>query len=165
MGRGEQVARRQSSYIAGSAIGIGIVGIVLFIGGYLPFDYDPAFSPEVKNEHTETIVLGTINVAAEAYEVEEFVVPPEATKPILRGSFLVSGGEEIHVMVLDEVDFVGWQARGVPERIYYTSGPVVAADLEADLPPGETLFLIFDNTFTLTSPKIINAEVELAYLQ
>lgn len=134
----------------------------LFATGY--FSLNLAFEQRPINivqENTESIVTGTINVNAGAYEYAQFQVPPDVSTPIVRGSFFVNAGsfKDIHVMILDEADFDSWQAGGTPNDPYYFSGNVIAADIEAKVPKGSTLYLVFDNIYSPALEKSIEAEI------
>jgi hypothetical protein len=111
------IRRQDNSYIAGGTVGVGIIGAILFGTGFLPLHLDLPFLSDVKIERTESIVLGIINVAADSYEYEQFMVPYDATDAIARGSFFVSGGDEIHIMILDQDDFDSWKDGAVPATI------------------------------------------------
>ena len=85
----------------------------------------------------------------------------------MRGSFFANSGSvtDIKVMILDQDDYASWQDGKEPDDPYYFSGQVTAADIEAKVPNDRTLYLVFDNVFSQTSDKRIEAELELAYLR
>jgi hypothetical protein len=112
------------------------------------------------------IVSGNIAVGVDSYEYRKFVTLEDASKPIVRGNFIVGGSyNDIHVLILDADGFDRWKVGVSPEKVYYSSAFAVTGDLEANVPKGETLYLIFDNTFTANSEKIVTADIELAYLR
>ena len=104
-------------------------------------------------------------MGAGSYEQKRFNAPADSSHATVRGSFFEAGSNDIHVMILDGEGFSKWQDRIAPATIYYSSSQTFAADLEADVPTGEPLYLIIDNTYEATSDKIISADIELAYLR
>ena len=161
--------------INAKAIGLaaGIIGLVAIIAsllatGYLSLKFliQPQ-STTIQNEITESIVTGITDVKAGEYESEEFQVPADASNAFVRGSFFANSGSvtDIKVMILDQADFARWQDGQEPDDPYYFSGQVTAADIEAKVPNDRTLYLVFDNVFSQTSDKRVEAELELAYLR
>jgi hypothetical protein len=118
-------------------------------------------------EHVEAIVHGVVNVGAGAYEYRQFTVPVDAIRPIVRGNFFVNStdGENIQAMILNTESFTKWQSDHIAAENYYSSTEVTTANLEASVPSGQTLYLVFDNTLSTTATKSLNADIELAYLR
>lgn len=67
-------------------------------------------------------------------------------------------------MILNTESFAKWQSDHIAAENYYSSTEVTTANLEASVPSGETLYLVFDNTLSTTATKSVNADIELAYL-
>jgi hypothetical protein len=153
--------------IVGSLIGVAALVALLAVTGYLPLNV-PALilSPGTKSEYTEPILSKVISVEAGEFQYQQFKVPADVSVPIVRGSFLVSGGnaEDINVMIVDEDGFAAWQNGQAPKGYHYFSSEVITADLEANVPSGMTLYLVFDNRHSLAA-KIIEVDIELAYLR
>jgi hypothetical protein len=149
------------------AIGFGLFVAVLAFGvsiarfGNLPSGPSPPTSEQVEN-----IVNDIVNVSARTYEYRQFTVPVDATNAIVRGNFFVNStdGDTIQVMILNLNSFSQWQIDPIVAENYYSSTQVTTADLEADVPSGQTLYLVFDNTRS-TVTKIVDADIELAYLR
>lgn len=156
--------RNSGKYLVGIGIALVLIVAILLVTGYLPMNFGGSLTTDNKIEYTESLVTGIINLDAGSYQYTQFDVPDGIKKPIIRGSFFVKDGSEIHVMILDENGFDSWKGGQLPAEAYYYSGPTIAADLEADVPIGETLYIVFDNTSSLTSAKIVDSEIELAYL-
>lgn len=153
--------------VVGSIIGIAALVAILAAIGYLPLNVSALIlSPGTKSEYTEPILSKVISVDAGEFQYEQFKVPADVAVPIVRGSFLVSGGnaEDINVMIVDEDGFATWQNGQAPKGHHYFSSEVITANLEANVPTGVTLYLVFDNSHSLTS-KTIEADIELAYLR
>jgi len=152
--------------VVGSIIGIAALIAILAATGYLPLNLSAlVLSSGTKSEYTKPILSKVISVDAGEFQYEQFEVPADASVPIVRGSFLVSGvnAEDINVMIVDEDGFATWQKGQAPVGQHYFSSEVITADLEARVPSGVTLYLVFDNSHSLAS-KSIEAEIELAYL-
>lgn len=127
----------------------------------------PTGPPPPRNEHVQAIVMGLISVGADNYEYRQFKVPADAFSPIVRGNFFVNGtgDDDINVMILNETGFLQWQNNHSIPQSYYSSSDVITANLEADVPSGQTLYLVFDNTSSSNRAKNVNTDIELAYLQ
>jgi len=154
--------------LVSSTIGIAALVAILVATGYLPLNLPSlTSSTSTESEYTEPIVSGVVSVDAGEFQYEQFKVPADASIPIVRGSFLVSGGdmENINVMIVNGDGFASWQNGLAPEDHYYLSSQVMTANLEAKVPSGTTLYLVFDNRHSLDSAKSIDAEIELAYLR
>ncbi len=150
-------------YIVGAAVaGLSALVIILFFTGTLQVSFN-ASSP-AKSEYVERLVTGYVNVAAGSHEYRMFKAPADSSHAIVRGSFFAGDSNDIQVMILDADGFTRWQAGLSPAEFYYSSALTVAGDLEANVPEGETLYLIFDNTYAATD-KTITAEIKLAYQQ
>lgn len=151
-------------YIVGAATAsLSALIIILFFTGTLTVSLN-APSP-AKSEYVEPLVTGFVNVGAASYEHKMFNAPKDSSHAIVRGSFFAGDSNNIHVMILDVDGFDQWQAGLEPAKFYYSSSQTVAGDLEAGVPKGETLYLILDNTYEMTSDKIITADIELSYLR
>lgn len=120
-----------------------------------------------KVEHTTTIAKGVINVGAGDYDYRQFEVPADASNAIVRGGFYVNGSiaDEIRVMIFNAETFAKWQSDYTLAENYYFSTDVTTANLEADVPSGQTFYIVFDNTFSATSSKSVIVDIELAFLQ
>jgi hypothetical protein len=157
--------------ISSGIAGIVVVMVVLFAFGPVAQTLDKIFKQHKpmnsKLEYTDSIVLGTIEVAGGAFEFVPFDVPTDASTPRVRGSYFVNSvnHNDIHVMILEEVDFVIWKAGKTPNDPHYDSALVVAGDIEAKVPIGNSLYLVFDNTHSRSIETRIEVEIELAYLR
>jgi hypothetical protein len=68
-------------------------------------------------------------------------------------------------MILNETGFLKWQNDRNAPQSFYTREDVIAAELEANIPSGQTLYLVFDNTSPSNRAKSVNASIELSYLK
>lgn len=95
-----------------------------------------------------------------------FTVPANATDVRVEGTFNASGGarNDIEVYLLTDDEFVNWQNNHTVSTLY-NSGRMTQGTLNAPLPPGAgTYHLVFNNKFSLLSPKAVRASIRLHYL-
>jgi hypothetical protein len=160
----------RSRYIAiAVAIGFTIFVAVLAFGVSLArFDRILSNSPSVNlAEHVVPIASGVIYVEAGNFEYIEFQVPSDASNAIVRGSYFATGnGERIYVMILGGDEFESWRnSQEAPSAFYYYSGEVKAGNIEAHVPSGGTLYLVFDNLSSHEMPVNVDSNIELFYRQ
>lgn len=94
-----------------------------------------------------------------------FNVPANATNVRVEGSFAASGdaASDVEVYVLNDDDFVSWR-NGQSVNALYKSGRRPRGILHAVLPVGAgTYHLVFNNKFSLSTPKAITANIRLRY--
>lgn len=92
-------------------------------------------------------------VAAGAYDVK------------LKGRFAATGGlgNDIEVYVLSEDDYVNWQ-NGHSVHTFYNSGKITQDNVNVVLPSDAgTYYVVFDNRYSLLTPKAVQANVSLTY--
>jgi len=94
-------------------------------------------------------------------------VPPNASNVKVEGRFVAAGGtgNDVEIYLLGEDEFTNWQ-NGHATPTYYNSGRVTVGDLNAIL-PGDTgaYYLVFNNRFSLLTPKAVQLSAELTYYQ
>ena len=100
------------------------------------------------------IVNSLVTVDANSWEARQFNVSAGAQGISVTGYFTVSGGSDVNVYVMDNTDYVNW-ANGQSASAYYASGKVTAGTINADLPGSGTYYLVYDNTFSTISQKIV----------
>lgn len=115
--------------------------------------------------HSQAIgdVAFTINAGASHYY--EFTVPAGAYDASLKGHFSATGGSgnDIEVYVLSQDNYINWQ-NGHRTSALYNSGRVTQQSISVSLPSGAaTYYLLFDNRYSILSPKAIKANVSLTY--
>jgi hypothetical protein len=94
-----------------------------------------------------------------------FNIPANATDVRVEGTFNASGGarNDIEVYVLNDDEFVNWQNNHSVSTLY-NSGRMTQGTLNAALPPSAgTYHLVFNNKFSLLSPKAVRASIRLHY--
>jgi hypothetical protein len=116
------------------------------------------------NQKNINIVNGLLTIDAEGYQVYVVKTPPDATQIHVQGSFNASGGtgNDIEVFIMDTVAFKNWQNNHTV-RAYYDSGRLTTSNFDVALPSGGEFALVFSNTFSSFSRKIVNAFACLFY--
>ncbi len=120
-----------------------------------------------KQQHTQQINNPAQVINATSYSYFKLDAPPGATNVSLRGNFTASGGSgnDIEAYVLSEADFVNWQ-NGHPSNTYYNSGKVTIGNISVSLPANAgTYYLVFNNKFSLLSPKSVRVNATFTYSQ
>lgn len=117
--------------------------------------------------HVVPITNGAIVVNAGSYSWYTLIVPPNVTTVNIMGRFTASGGSgnDTVVYILDEDGFVNFK-NGHPANTYYNSGKVTQANIAAVLPDiAATYYLVFDNRFSAITPKAVQVNAVLRYMQ
>jgi hypothetical protein len=113
-----------------------------------------------------TIVNSAATVDANGYASYTFVVPAGATSIAVNGHFAATGGSgnDIECYIMDEDGFANLK-NGHPATTLFNSGKVTQAKIGAALPSPGTYYLMFDNRFSLFTPKAVQVDATLNYLQ
>jgi hypothetical protein len=109
---------------------------------------------------------GAATVNAGSYLWYTFVVPPGANSVAVNGHFSATGGagNDVECYILDEDGFANFK-NGHPTGTYYSSGKVTQAKIgTTNLAPG-TYYLVFDNRFSLITPKAVQTQATVTYMQ
>ena len=129
------------------------------------FAADP--QPPLPQPHSIPIGAGVLTVNASAYSWYQVSVPPGVTSVSIAGHFTATGGSgnDIIVYILDEDGFTNFK-NGHPASTFYNSGKVTTAAINAALPNTATsYYLLMDNRFSLLTPKALQINATLNYLQ
>lgn len=116
---------------------------------------------------TVPITNGALTVNAASYSWYTFTVPPDATTVSVLGHFTATGGagNDIIIYVLDSDSFVNFK-NGHPAKTFFNSGKMTTGAIGAVLPSiGGTYYLLFDNRFSLITPKAVTVDATLHYMQ
>jgi len=112
------------------------------------------------------VVDSALTVNARSFSWYAFTIPAGATTVSLNGHFAATGGtgNDIQVYVLDEDGFANFK-NGHNARTFYNSGRATQSPIGAVLPnaPGN-YYLVFDNRFSLLTPKAVAVNATLRYL-
>jgi predicted nucleic acid-binding Zn ribbon protein len=116
--------------------------------------------------HYVPITNGAATVNASRYVWYTFVVPPGANTIAVNGHFTATGGAGNHIAcyILDEDGFVNFK-NGHPTNTYFNSGKVTTAKIGGVLGTPGTYHLILDNRFSALTPKAVQIEATLSYIQ
>lgn len=116
--------------------------------------------------HTQLIANGAITIRAASYSYYKFFVPSGATNAVVNGRFTATGGigNDIEVYVLTEDGFVNF-SNGHQTPTYYNSGKATQDSIRAVLPGSGTYYLVFNNNFSLITPKAVQLEAILQYTE
>jgi hypothetical protein len=109
--------------------------------------------------------VGAFTVGTLAASNYSFTVPAGAFDVSMKGHFAATGGmgNDIEVVVVSEDEFVNWQ-NGHPSKAFYNSGRVTQDSINLNLPAdAATYHVVFNNKFSLFSPKAIQANVDVNY--
>lgn len=114
--------------------------------------------------HQEKIVDSAFTVGAVSLQPYRFEVPAGARDIRVDGHFVATGGtgNDIQVLILGEDDFVNWQ-NGHRVMAYYDSGQITQSTITASLPGPGTYYLVFNNAFSLLTPKAVQARASVSY--
>ena len=109
------------------------------------------------------IVDGIITVKASEYYDIKFTVDAAAMRnPRIVGVFQATGGtgNDIEALIMDDASFPKWTNGHNVTGIYY-SGKLSASSINITISNPGIYHLIFDNSFSLITPKEITAKVDL----
>jgi hypothetical protein len=94
-----------------------------------------------------------------------FAIPAGAREATLQGHFTATGGSgnDIEVWVMNDDGFANWQNKHLVTPIY-NSGKVTQGTVNVSLSDDAgTYYLIFNNRYSLISPKAVQDNVSLQY--
>ena len=145
----------------GITIGIEVAGVViaLFVFGLVPGTHQSL----IPIQHTLIIVNSMVRVEPSQYGYYTFNVPSNASNALVSGTFTASGGgNDIKVVILDEQNFINFKNKQ-QVNAYYSSDQKTVGNISAKVPSGQTLYLVYDNTFSTVSSKEITTNVSVTY--
>lgn len=141
-----------------SLIGILAAIMILASGCASTTTHTPVLVPQSQN-----LVNGAITVKADGYYDVSFTVTSSMENPIVSGSFTASGGSgnDIIAYIFDSIDYTNW-SNNHQSSAFYNSGQVTTQNISTSLAPG-SYYLVFDNTFSTFTSKVVNTTVNLNY--
>ena len=163
---------RTWALIALAALFFGLV-VTGFITSRNPGNTDPneallrsMAQNKLPQTHLVTIVNSAATVNASSYAWYTFSVPPGANTIVVNGHFSATGGQgnDIECYVLDEDSFVNFK-NGHPATTFFNSGKVTQAKIGAVLTSPGTYYIMLDNRFSLITPKAVQIDATLSYVQ
>jgi hypothetical protein len=145
--------------------------IAIFVGSFLILYHYEHHNPVTQNQnHVITnlnymlsISNGTIQVPLHSYTFYHFSAPNGSSTARVNGNFAMEGdGSNLRIYLLDEVNFGNWKA-GHQFTSYYDSGNSTIGTIDAIVPAGQILYLIYDNTLSQVQSKAVYSEINLVY--
>jgi hypothetical protein len=124
-----------------------VVGVVGAIAAYSFVNFAARNTANLRLPHSLSLASGQIAVPANHYYYYYFTIPASSTGITVTGSFTVSGGGQIQVLVMDQSNFNNWKA-SYASTSYYNSGQVMSGSITASLPIGGTYDLVYSNPST-----------------
>jgi len=116
--------------------------------------------------YSVNLTNGAATISAASSTWYKFVVPENASGAAVNGHFAATGGtgNDIECYILDEDGFANFK-NGHPANTYFNSGKVTQAKIgTSPLAPG-TYYIMLDNRFSLFTPKAVQIEATLSYVQ
>ncbi len=152
----------------GIGVGIGVVAIIVVVLASMgarssnPSNTNvPTFVP---TEQRVNLVNGIIGVPSGGYQFYSFSAPNDASNARVEGTYTASGGSgnDINIAIMDETAFTNWK-NGHQVNVYYNSGQLTTGRIDASVPAGETLYLVYDNTFSSFTDKDVTTKADLLF--
>lgn len=129
-------------------------------------DSTAAYSlPKVTIPHSQPLVGKAFTVGANSYIWFEFEIPSNAEAARIAGSFEAQGGSgnDVQVILTDSQGFTNFQ-NGHSFRSPYSTQKITTDTFNVPLSPGR-YYLIFNNRFSVFTPKAVSAEIDLHWNQ
>jgi hypothetical protein len=126
-----------------------------------------SFDKLTKKPHSIPVANEGITINQLGYSYFKLQVPAQASSVEFHGNFTASGGagNMIEAFVFSEDGYESWQKQRYSDP-FYSSGRVSMDRIDANLPSGPgTYYLVFNNKFSLLSPKTIHVEAKLTYYE
>jgi hypothetical protein len=120
-----------------------------------------------RSPHSASVVKSPVTVEPVHLMSYRFNVTPDMRNVTLVGHFTAQGGfgNDIRVLVVTEDDYLNWQ-NGHNARSFYDSKKVTAGTFDVRLPSSAVAYrLVFDNSFSLVTNKVVDVEAKLQYEQ
>lgn len=114
---------------------------------------------------TRPVGESAFTVPARGAKQYQFVVPAGASAVSLEGHFAATGGPRncIEVWVMNDDQFVNW-VNHHPVQAMYNSQKVTQGTVQLSLPSdGGTYHVVFNNEFSVLTPKAVEAGLTLKY--
>jgi hypothetical protein len=165
-----QVAQKKRSLSVWAVVGLVLLGVVGAVWLIQNTTSKPLPSPQMTQTrqpqlHTEATGDKAFTVNAGGVYYYKFEVPAGAYNVSFKGHFSATGGSgnDIEAYLLTEDDLVNWE-NGHSVKTLYNSGRVTQESVNLALPSDAAKYrLVFNNKFSLLTPKAVQADVTLSY--
>jgi hypothetical protein len=147
------------------------VAVAILVGTFLIVSSFGHHNPVIENRsplifntnYLLGISNGTIQVPLRSYTFYHFSAPNGSSTARVTGNFTMEGnGSNLRIYLLDEVNFSNWKD-GHQFNSYYDSGNNTIGTIDVIVPSGQTLYLIYDNTFSHVQSKAVYSKINLVY--
>lgn len=151
----------------GNAKGIGIgigIGIAVVIVALMIIGSGSNVHSLIPTQHHESIVNSMIRVGPGQYVYYTFSAPNGASNAVVSGTFTAGGGSgnDVRVYIMDDQNFINYK-NDHQVNVYYSSGQETVGNINVNIPAGQTLYLVYDNTFSIVSSKEVTTNVGLTF--
>lgn len=110
-----------------------------------------------------SISNGTITIPSHSYTFYHFFAPNDSSTAQVKGDFTMKGnGSNLRIFLLDDVNFSNWK-NSHQFNTYYDSGNDTTGTIDVIVPPGKTLYLVYDNVISSVQSKSVYSEINLVY--
>lgn len=118
-------------------------------------------SPVTQNQPPtfQPITQQSFTVGAGRYSWFQFAVTGQNARVIGRFQATGGSGNDIEVFILGQDEFINFQS-GHSVNTWFNSGRVTVSNIGIQIPPGR-YYLVFSNTFSMVTPKAVNASIRL----
>ena len=121
-----------------------VLGIVGAIAAYSFINFAARNAANLRIPHSLNLASGQITVPAVHYYYYYFTIPATATGITVTGSFTVTGGDQVQVLVMDQANFNNWKTNN-GFTTCYNSGQATTGTISASLPHTGTYDLVYSN--------------------
>ena len=139
-----------------------VIGIIIFLVIFFFFPFDSLLGP-ISTNHKATIVDATIVVPPGQYVSYTATPPYDSNNCKIEGTFSVSGGnDDIRVYVVDQYGLSQLKA-GSQFNAYFSTPQQVGGNIVVNIPCEKTVYLVYDNAFSIITNKKVTTKVDLIY--
>ena len=144
---------RRTVGLANVILSVFVIALLAVVAYLLTANHNSITPPQ-----TQILVNNVVSVPAHGSTHYEFTLTRNA---LVSGDFRAFGGagNDVIVLVMDADSYVNW-TNGHQVRVYYNSGQETVGHISVMLSPGD-YYLVFDNGFSLITPKSVEAHVNL----
>jgi hypothetical protein len=115
--------------------------------------------PPPRYPHTAAILINTFEVKPGHYNTTSFTVSGRGAR--ISGRFRALSGDNIKAYILGPDAYVNFKHNN-DFSSYYRSGKTAVGNIDISLAPG-LYYLVFENTYSLFSKKVVQAEVMMEH--